>query len=46
MKAKLLLWAAAIGLLTISPAIAETVTIPVVPGSLWTARTRPPATGA
>ena len=34
MKAKLLLSAAAIGFVAMSPAIAETVIIPVVPGSL------------
>ena len=34
MKAKLLLSVAAIGFVAMSPAVAETVIIPVVPGSL------------
>jgi hypothetical protein len=34
MKAKLLLSVAVIGLAAISPAIAETVTVPLIPGSL------------
>jgi hypothetical protein len=34
MKAKLLLSAAVIGLIAMSPAIAETVVVPVIPGSL------------